>query len=112
MALYAQTSGTHTTNSGTFVAIPGLSITVPAGVGTAVHRPHPDDAGCQRAAGKRAADHQRDVVRRTRQHGHHRLPGNAERNPLLARAGDIFLSIQSVSPRFPQFPEEMMVGSL
>jgi hypothetical protein len=35
MVLYAQTCGTHTTNSDTFVAIPGLSITVPAGDGTA-----------------------------------------------------------------------------
>jgi hypothetical protein len=34
MALYAQTSGTHQTNSGTFVPIPGLSITIPEGVGT------------------------------------------------------------------------------
>jgi hypothetical protein len=34
MALYAQSSGTQSTNSGTFVPIPGLSITVPEGVGT------------------------------------------------------------------------------
>src|ERR1041384_2976240 len=34
MALYAQTSGTQQTNSGTFVPIPGLSITIPEGVGT------------------------------------------------------------------------------
>lgn len=34
MALYAQTSGTHSTNSGTFVPIPGLTITLPEGVGT------------------------------------------------------------------------------
>jgi hypothetical protein len=34
MALYAQTSGTQQTNSGTFVPIPGLSITLPEGVGT------------------------------------------------------------------------------
>ena len=34
MALYAQTSGTHQTNSGTFVPIPGLSITIPQGVGS------------------------------------------------------------------------------
>jgi len=34
MALYAQTSGTHSTNSGSFVAIPGLTITIPEGVGT------------------------------------------------------------------------------
>ncbi|MHB8272209.1 hypothetical protein [Bradyrhizobium sp.] len=32
MALYAQTSGTHQTNSGSFVPIPGLSITIPQGV--------------------------------------------------------------------------------
>ena len=32
--LYAQTSGTHTTNSATFVPIPGLTITNPEGVGT------------------------------------------------------------------------------
>ncbi|MBR1272605.1 hypothetical protein JQ629_34525 [Bradyrhizobium sp. AUGA SZCCT0222] len=34
MALYAQTSGTQSTNSGTFVPIPGLSLTLPEGVGT------------------------------------------------------------------------------
>ena len=34
MALYAQTSGTQQTSSGTFVAIPGLTITVPEGVDT------------------------------------------------------------------------------
>jgi len=34
MALYAQSSGTHDTTSQTFVAIPGLSITLPEGVGT------------------------------------------------------------------------------
>ena len=34
MALYAQTSGTQSTTSGPFVAIPGLSITIPEGVGT------------------------------------------------------------------------------
>jgi hypothetical protein len=34
MALYAQTSGTHSTNSATFVPIPGLSLTIPEGVGT------------------------------------------------------------------------------
>src|SRR5215203_5919787 len=34
MALYAQSSGTQQTNSGTFVPIPGLSITIPEGVGT------------------------------------------------------------------------------
>ena len=33
MALYAQTSGTQQTNSGTFVPIPGLSLTIPEGVG-------------------------------------------------------------------------------
>jgi hypothetical protein len=33
MALYAQTTGTHSTNSGTFVAIPGLSLTLPGGAG-------------------------------------------------------------------------------
>lgn len=32
MALYAQTSGTQSTNSGTFVAIPGLTLTIPEGV--------------------------------------------------------------------------------
>jgi hypothetical protein len=32
MVLYAQTSGTHSTTSGTFVAIPGLDITIPEGV--------------------------------------------------------------------------------
>jgi hypothetical protein len=34
MAMYAQTSGTETTTSGTFVPIPGLGITIPEGVGT------------------------------------------------------------------------------
>jgi hypothetical protein len=34
MALYAQTSGTLSTNSGSWTAIPGLSISLPAGVGT------------------------------------------------------------------------------
>src|SRR3974390_993598 len=34
MALYAQTSGTLSTNSGSWTAIPGLSITLPEGVGT------------------------------------------------------------------------------
>jgi hypothetical protein len=34
MALYAQTAGTHTTNSGSFVAIPGLTLTIPEGAGT------------------------------------------------------------------------------
>jgi hypothetical protein len=34
MALYAQTTGTHQTNSGTWVPIPGLTITLPEGVGT------------------------------------------------------------------------------
>lgn len=34
MALYAQTSGTQSTNSGTFVPIPGLTLTIPEGVGT------------------------------------------------------------------------------
>jgi mannose-binding lectin len=34
MALYAQTSGNHSTNSGSFVAIPGLEITLPGGVDT------------------------------------------------------------------------------
>jgi hypothetical protein len=34
MALYAQSSGTQQTNSGTFVPIPGLTITIPEGAGT------------------------------------------------------------------------------
>lgn len=34
MALYAQTSGTQQTNSGSFVPIPGLTLTIPEGVGT------------------------------------------------------------------------------
>ncbi len=34
MALYAQTTGTQQTNSGTFVPIPGLTLTIPEGVGT------------------------------------------------------------------------------
>jgi hypothetical protein len=34
MAMYAQTSGTHQTNSGSFVPIPGLSITIPQGIDT------------------------------------------------------------------------------
>jgi mannose-binding lectin len=33
MALYAQTSGEHSTSSGSFVPIPGLSLTLPPGVG-------------------------------------------------------------------------------
>jgi|ERR1700730_6269616 hypothetical protein len=33
MNLYAQTSGTHSTDSGSLVPIPGLSITIPEGVG-------------------------------------------------------------------------------
>lgn len=32
MALYAQTSGTQSTNSATFVPIPGLTLTIPEGV--------------------------------------------------------------------------------
>ena len=32
--MYAQSSGKQSTNSGSFVAIPGLSITLPEGVGT------------------------------------------------------------------------------
>ncbi len=35
MALYAQTSGTQQTNSSTFVPIPGLTLTIPEGVGAA-----------------------------------------------------------------------------
>ena len=34
MALYAQTSGTQQTNSATLVPIPGLSLTIPEGVGS------------------------------------------------------------------------------
>jgi hypothetical protein len=34
MAMYAQTSGTQSTTSGSFVAIPGLSLTLPEGVDT------------------------------------------------------------------------------
>src|ERR1700759_1965749 len=34
MAMYAQTSGTQSTTAGSFVAIPGLSITLPEGVDT------------------------------------------------------------------------------
>lgn len=33
MALYAQTMETHSTNSGSFVPIPGLSLTLPGGAG-------------------------------------------------------------------------------
>ena len=33
MPLYAQTSGNQSTNSGSFAPIPGLSITIPEGVG-------------------------------------------------------------------------------
>jgi mannose-binding lectin len=33
MSIYAQTSGKQSTNSGSFVPIPGLSITIPEGVG-------------------------------------------------------------------------------
>jgi hypothetical protein len=35
MTLYAQTSGNQSTNSGSFVPIPGLSFTIPEGVGAA-----------------------------------------------------------------------------
>jgi len=35
MALYAQTSGLQSTNSASFVPIPGLSFTIPEGVDTA-----------------------------------------------------------------------------
>jgi hypothetical protein len=35
MALYAQTSGHQSTNSGSFVPIPGLSLTIPEGAGAA-----------------------------------------------------------------------------
>jgi hypothetical protein len=34
MAFYAQTSGIQSTNSESFVPIPGLSLTIPEGVGT------------------------------------------------------------------------------
>jgi|tagenome__1003787_1003787.scaffolds.fasta_scaffold20201031_1 hypothetical protein len=34
MTLYAQTTGSQSTGSGTFVAIPGLAFTLPEGVGT------------------------------------------------------------------------------
>ena len=34
MAFYAQTSGIQSTNSGSFVPIPGLGLTIPGGVGT------------------------------------------------------------------------------
>jgi mannose-binding lectin len=34
VSMYAQSSGNHQTNSSTFEAIPGLSITLPEGVGT------------------------------------------------------------------------------
>ena len=34
MAMYAQTSGTQSTNSGSFVPIPGLTFPIPEGVGT------------------------------------------------------------------------------
>ncbi len=33
MALYAQTSGTQETNSASFVPLPGLTLTIPEGVG-------------------------------------------------------------------------------
>jgi hypothetical protein len=35
MALYAQTNGTHQTNSANWTAIPNLTLTLPEGVGTA-----------------------------------------------------------------------------
>jgi hypothetical protein len=34
MTIYAQTTGEHSTNSATFVPIPGLTVTIPEGVGT------------------------------------------------------------------------------
>jgi hypothetical protein len=134
MALYAQTTGTQKTNSGTFVPIPGLSLTIPAGVDTtalailnlpnpyaqgqrfsgrdagyfdqryrlsgpgdlhlqrsdaAKHRPHTDHPDHWRAAGKPAADRRGGVVRRARQHGHHRQSGVAERNPLARRQATV-----------------------
>ena len=33
MAMYAQTTGTHSTNAGAFAPIPGLTITLPEGIG-------------------------------------------------------------------------------
>jgi len=35
MAIYAQSSGSQYTNSASFVAIPGLTVSIPEGVGTA-----------------------------------------------------------------------------
>ena len=47
--MYAQTSGTHSTNSGSFVPIPGLSLTLPAGAGGSMlvilNLPNPFAAG-------------------------------------------------------------------
>jgi len=49
MALYAQTTGTHSTNSGSFVPIPGLSLTLPGGAGGSMlvilNLPNPYAAG-------------------------------------------------------------------
>ena len=49
MTLYAQTSGTHSTNSGSFVPIPGLSLTLPASTGGSMlvilNLPNPYAAG-------------------------------------------------------------------
>lgn len=55
MAYYAQTSGTLTTNSASFVPIPGLSLQVPEGVGTSalviLNLPNPYATGSNFAGG-------------------------------------------------------------
>jgi hypothetical protein len=49
MTWYAQTSGTHSTNSGSFVPIPDLSLTLPGGAGGSMlvilNLPNPYAAG-------------------------------------------------------------------
>jgi len=66
MALYAQSSGTHSTNSSTLVPIPGLSITVPEGVGISaliiLNVPNPYATGIDYPGGTFGAD---DPLRRT-----------------------------------------------
>jgi hypothetical protein len=112
MTLYAQTSGNQSTNSGSFVPIPGLSLTIPEGVGTAAlvilnlprpyatgnnnpggnfgvsvdpaqRRPGTDHTGGQHTAGKQGASHRGGVVGSPRQHRPHRQPGDAQRDPRL-----------------------------
>jgi hypothetical protein len=55
MALYAQTSGTHQTNLANWTAIPGLTLTLPEGVGTSalifLNAPNPYATGNKNPGG-------------------------------------------------------------